>query len=68
MFGLFLRDILGEKGGNFMQFGDWPAWIALSVAIISPVITVYLNNRHQEKMEHIKQKNEWIKEIAVDEK
>ena len=36
-----------------MQFGDWPAWIALSVAIISPVITVYLNNRHQEKMEHI---------------
>ena len=33
-----------------MQFGDWPAWIALSVAIISPVITVYLNNRHQEKM------------------
>lgn len=51
-----------------MQFGDWPAWIALSVAIISPVITVYLNNRHQEKMEHIKQKNEWIKEIAVAEK
>ena len=29
---------------------DWPAWIALATAIISPVVTVFLNNRHSKKM------------------
>lgn len=34
-----------------MDFGDWPAWIALVTAIVSPVVTVHLNNLHAEKME-----------------
>lgn len=37
-----------------MDFGDWPGWIALASAIISPVITVWLNNRHQRKMEEFR--------------
>nr|WP_325236557.1 hypothetical protein [uncultured Oscillibacter sp.] len=37
-----------------MDFGDWPGWIALASAIISPVVTVWLNNRHQRKMEELR--------------
>ena len=48
-----------------MDVGDWPAWIALVSAIFSPVITVYLNNRHQEKMEYVKLRSKEIKEISI---
>lgn len=48
-----------------MDFGDWPAWVALSSAIISPVVTVYLNNRHQEKMELMRQKAEIANSISI---
>lgn len=37
-----------------MNFSDWPAWIALIVAIISPVATAILTNRHQYKMQKLK--------------
>lgn len=48
-----------------MDFGDWPAWVALSSAIISPVVTVYLNNRHQEKMELMRQRAEIANSISI---
>ena len=62
--------LLGAKavagvGGEIMDFGDWPAWVALSSAIISPVVTVYLNNRHQEKMELMRQRAEIANSISI---
>ena len=44
-----------------MSFGDWPGWAALIFAIISPLITTFLTNKHQRKMFELKQKYERTK-------
>lgn len=36
-----------------MTIGDWPAWIALTTSILSPVITIYLNHRFKLKMQRL---------------
>lgn len=44
-----------------MNFGDWPAWIALIVAILSPLLTTIINNRHQREMLSLERKYERAK-------
>lgn len=33
-----------------LSVGDWPAWIALAVAIVTPAVTTYLANKHQRQI------------------
>lgn len=47
-----------------MNFGDWPAWIALAVAILSPVATLIINNIFQ----LVKEKNEREVQLEREEK
>ena len=50
---------------NNLFSSDWPAWIALATAVVSPVLTVYLNNRHALKMEKLKFKTETLKSTSI---
>lgn len=41
-----------------LGFGDWPAWIALIVAVAAPLVTTIFTNRHQRKLLEIEQRYE----------
>lgn len=45
----FLLNTVTEPAPS-LSFGDWPAWIALAIAIITPAATTYLSNKHQRQI------------------
>lgn len=54
---------------NQISLGDWPAWIALAAAMLSPVVTIVIDKIYQyqvKKMELEEQKKEAFAQLISD--